>query len=727
MASITRANPYLEEIITILDMHLAKYQGDVDLARDRLSADENKWIDDEVMKCLTDARYFISNYYAYRDEKEGFKGLYPLFDSQEILYTEYRRLEKMYGKVRALVLKARQMGSTTYNCAEFFHKTIFAEHNNALIVGQHQGQASFICGMYESALDFIPWWIKPRIKSRTTGSKIEFDEKDERIRALRPGLKTTVYADNANKPSGVGRGMTFNKALFSELAFWENGSQLSKSLFPTMNTPDGFYVMESTANGRNDFWHNLWRRAEAGKVDWHPIFIPFYRREKTYSLPILKTEVFLVTGEEKEIRERIFKKESFLIKDETFKWMRNKKEEFIATDGDDTMFSQEYTSEAEESFQASAITAFPRGIIRRFSKTTINPRWVGEITYDFTAGKPKLHITDLGDTLAKREAQDIVYPEGNGTRLHIWEMPVRGGEYCIGVDVALGNPGGDYSCCQIVKKGIGHELDEQVACWHGLINPTGLSEIVFALGWLYNEALVAVEVNSYGMQTNSVLMRNYEYENIYRFKRLDRLTNFITNIVGFYSDVKSTDALMAKMSEYFLDDLIRIRCKFTMDEFNDYTENGAEGDGAHDDMVDALMIAIYCAHEGEVRERQDGNRKATAPTDGNTFFVKDRFGTIVAETNSQTEAERISRKHVGTTITRKAGASANIVLAGKKFKVPADLQNTDHSPIHDKQGSAHKLHYDEDVPAEEITAERIAEFEEMEESMENDPDAWKYV
>src|ERR1700721_1294294 len=80
MASILRANPHLEEIIQILDQHLVKYNGDFDLARDRLSKAENDWIDAEVLHCLTDARYFISNYYAYRDEKEGFKGLYPLFD-----------------------------------------------------------------------------------------------------------------------------------------------------------------------------------------------------------------------------------------------------------------------------------------------------------------------------------------------------------------------------------------------------------------------------------------------------------------------------------------------------------------------------------------------------------------------------------------------------------------------------------------------------------------------
>lgn len=719
MASITRANPYLEEIITILDMHLAKYQGDVDLARDRLSAEENKWIDDEVMKCLTDARYFISNYYAYRDEKEGFKGLYPLWDSQEILYNEYRQMEKMYGKVRALVLKARQMGSTTYNIAEFFWNTIFKEHAKSIMVGKDDRQTQSMFGMYSSALDFIPWWMKPRINVFQNGSVINFDEKDERLRAIRPGLKSWIYADNANKPSGVGRGDTFNRAMLSELSFWQNGSQLSKSLFPTMNTPDGFYVMESTANGRNDFWHNLWRRAEAGKIDWHPIFIPFYRRDKTYSLPILKTQVFVVTDEEKEMRERVFQKESVLIKDETFNWMRNKKEEFIATDGDDTMFSQEYTSEAEESFQASAVTAFPRGVINRFAKRVRNPIWVGEITADLDTRKAKLYGHEVV------EGESIPYPETEN-RLHIWEKPEVGAEYALGADVALGNPGGDYSTVQVVKKGSVHQKDVQVAMWHGLINPTAFASVIAAIGWMYNEALAAVEVNSFGMLTNSVLMRNLDYDNVYRYKHLDKIAHFITNTTGFLSTAKSTDALMAKMSEYLLDDEIEINCRFTMDEFRDYTEEGALGDGAHDDLVDALLIAVYCAHEAEVRDRQDGVRKPVV-VGANTFQIINRLGAIIVTTNSQAEAERLMGKHIGSSIKRTSGASAGLVLAGKRVRVPSDLQNTDHSPIHDKQGSAHKLHYEEDMPAEEITSEKIAEYEEMEEDTSNDPDAWMWA
>jgi hypothetical protein len=722
--AITRQNPYLAEILTDLDFHLQKYGGDESEAREHLSAADNEFIDEEYLHCMTDTRYFISNYFAYRDEKEGFKGLYPFFDSQEILFEEYRRLEKTYGRVRALVLKARQMGSTTYNVAEFFQKTVFAHHVGSIMVGKDDKQKNKMFSMYSSALDFIPWWMKPRQKTFQTNEIIEFDEKDERLRATRPGLKTIINWENANKPSGAGRGDTFNCALLSELAFWQNGSQLSKSLFPTFNTPDGFYVMESTANGRNDFWHNLWRRAERGEVDWHPIFIPFYRRSQTYSLPILKTEVFVLNEDETQMRERVLVKESFLIRNETFNWMRKRKEEFIATDGDDAMFSQEYTAEPEESFQSSAITAFPRHIIHRFSKLTRNPTEVGEIEYDTTLGKEKLHLKPFNSS------GDVPYPCNNNNRFHVWKRPVKGARYSMGVDVGLGNEGGDYSCIQVVRISEGpFERDEQVACWHGLINPSALAGICYSVGVWYNEALAAVEVNSYGEGTNFKLMREYEYENIYRFKRLDRIKNFITDISGWLSTSKSTDSLMASMSAAFLEDTIIINDKWTMDEFNDYTEEGARGKGSHDDMVDALLIALFCGHEGEIRARQEGKSQKKSE-DRDRYMVMDRFGTRVGEPegfDTWGEAERLSKIHPGSSVQRLSGAAAFTTLVGTRRKVPGDFYNTEFSEVHDKEKSAaHRLHFDKGVPVEDITPQMMQEFDEEQEDLANNPDYWKY-
>jgi hypothetical protein len=223
-------------------------------------------------------------------------------------------------------------------------------------------------------------------------------------------------------------------------------------------------------------------------------------------------------------------------------------------------------------------------------------------------------------------------------------------------------------------------------------------------------------------------MRSYEYENIHRYKRLDRITNFITNIVGFLTTSNSKDDLMGKMSEFLLDDRLIIWDKYTVDELNDFTEDGAMGDGAHDDYIMAFLIALYCGREAEARDRREGRIKKPEDTEHNTFHIINRLGTVIDTTTSQSEAERLAKKHIGTSIVRQAGATATAVLAGTKRKVPADFQSTDFSPIHDRQGTAHKMVYDEGVDAEDVTPEAIAEFEANEEALEtvSDEGAWRW-
>ena len=727
--SINRANKYLGEIIEILDMHRAKYRaGDIgdDEARASLSSADNEWIDGEMYHSLIDTRYFLSNYYAIRTEDKGFQGLYPFFDSQEILYEELRKMEKKYGRVRAIVDKARRMGYTTYMVGEFLHKTVIRyKHTNTVFVSQDEDGAKYNMEMYESAFSFLPWWMQPRVMKHENGKVYCFDEPDENLRTSRPGLKNWVYADNANRPSGVGRGKGFRCAMLDELAHWKDSSQLSKSLLRTFVATDGFYVMGSTANGRNDAWHNLWRKAEAGSIDWHPIFIPFYRRPKTYSLPIPNGEVFTLTEEEKEMVEQVKKKEGVTISNETINWMRKTKEEFIATDGDDMLFDQEYAITAETSFQNAIISAIPRGIINRYSKRTVQPRWVGEITFDFAQWVPHLYMKEL------KEGKEALYPETEN-RLHLWEKPQSGERYCVGVDVALGQKGGDYTSCTVMKISANAQLDEQVAQWHGYIDPYNLTDIVLALGWYYNEALVAVEVNSFGMATNTRLMRDYEYENIYRFKRMDRLKHFMTDIVGWWTDYKSKRTLVSYFSKMMLDEQVILRDKFLIDELRDFSDDlEADGDGAHDDYVISAMIALYCGHEGEFEERRQ--RPVESAKDLNNYIVYKmqmmdgmQIPVKLFQSASPFEAEKFSKTRIGSYIVNEHGAMADLVVKGKKVRVPADFQNTAYSPIHDRPGTRNQM-FSEGTPAEFIDSQSVADYEAQQGDEEtSDSEGWKW-
>ena len=119
------------------------------------------------------------------------------------------------------------MGSTTYNIGEMLRRTVLFEHRGGIWVGKDDKQKNKMFGMYSSALDYLPWWMKPRIKSFQTGEVIDFDERDEALRAIRPGLKTVVNWEQANKPSGAGRGDTFNVRIACQSCrYWMNGRSL---------------------------------------------------------------------------------------------------------------------------------------------------------------------------------------------------------------------------------------------------------------------------------------------------------------------------------------------------------------------------------------------------------------------------------------------------------------------------------------------------------------------
>jgi hypothetical protein len=320
---------------------------------------------------------------------------------------------------------------------------------------------------------------------------------------------------------------------------------------------------------------------------------------------------------------------------------------------------------------------------------------------------------------------DLEYPKHHN-RFSVWKRERPGAVYVVGVDVSLGNDGGDFSSITVIDISPDLPKDEVVAVWHGYIDPESLAEVVLAICWMYNEALAAVEVNSMGMVTNNKLVRQYEYENIYRYKHLDKLTHWMTDIIGFWTNDKTKRALMSKMSKTLLDDLLDIPDRFTVDEFYDFTEDGAEGDGAHDDFQMSLHIALYCGHENEYREMREGTSKQESTKQQNEFKILDRFGTIIQSTNSQHEAERVSKKNIGSSIVRTAGATAVVNLKGiGKRRVPSDLQNSDWSPVFDGDGTAARMHEDGMSP-EEITPEAIQQYEIDMEEMEDDENSWLY-
>ena len=360
MSQIPRKDKLIDEACDILDEHFKRSKFDLSIAWNTLSSVYLDFIYEELAKCMRDPRYYLENYHVVKTEAQGFRTLYPFWDSQEIFYSEIMEMISQGRPAKVLVLKARQLGLSTISEGLIFHRTIFNETINTLIVAQDTGQADYLFSMSTRAYEQLPWWMKPETRYRSKGRYLVFGSDSPE----RAGLESEIFVEAANKVTGVSVGKTIRAAHLSELSDWENAKTLTEQIFPTMNAPDELAIMESTARGRQGFWYDFWKQAVNrwgdGRWQWKPIFIEWFRCPDKYSLAIQDKSTFKLTEDESTFREKTIKETGFFIPNEMFNWKRMKMEETAALAGDEYSFYQEYPSNWMESFQSTGICAFPK-------------------------------------------------------------------------------------------------------------------------------------------------------------------------------------------------------------------------------------------------------------------------------------------------------------------------------------------------------------------------------
>src|ERR1700683_1206831 len=612
---IPRKDRTLDEAIQVLDGRFDEAEGDVNVAYQLLSKYELDFVDEEIRKCL-DFRYYAENYHIINSKHKGIMTLYPFLESQEIFYEKIVEIQRTGKPVQVICLKARQLGLSTVNEALILHRTIFNEVCNSIIVAQDPGIADWLFTMSRLAYDCLPWWLRPERRYESKGRYLEFDRRDDVMRMSKPGLRSMILVEAANKMSGLGVGKSFKCAHLSEISSWPDAKALSEQLFPSFsNTPDQIAVMESTARGRDNFFYDLWKAAWEGNITWTPIFIEFFRL-KQYSIPITAGATFERTKDEEALAHKVQEATKVALTDAQLNWRRSQMQiSRTLNRGDDSSFYQEYPGSTwMEAFQGSGICAFNKRKLQLILESTCaQPTYYGEI--ELKQNKDAKWISE--PRLTERKKGEKAPPAVDyGSRLYVWEQPEKESTYIIGADVAHGIYGGDFSCAQVLKIGYGPQPDVQVAEWHGWINPTPYGDTICALGYWYNTAMIAVECNDVGQSTNARVMRVLEYPNLFRWKHYDKIKNFMTDFFGWYTNVKTRDLIIAKFRAFIDDNMIIIRNEDLIDECFDFSsvdDSRFEGQATKDDRVFAMMIAIFCAHDAEGWSSDGGNIIKTPP------------------------------------------------------------------------------------------------------------------
>lgn len=536
-------------------------------------------------KIRTDRPWYMKSFLKIRDKNANLID-FKINKAQIAFEDEIKRCEIEGKPKRFIILKARQMGFSTFTEGLIFHDTSTNPLKSSLIVA-HEDQASQnLFNMSKLFYEELPDVIKP-MKKYSNGRILSFENPttDDFEKKKNPGLRSKITVSTAGTVE-VGRSATYHNIHASEVAFFPDASKTMLGLLQCVpDTPNTLVVLESTANGIGGYFYEQWQAATRGESDFIPLFYPWFF-DPTYTKDFITdeqkeefiSEVNMMLYDEK--GEKVPTEEYLLMKDHNLtyeqlnwrKWaIRNK------CQGDIELFRQEYPSTPEEAFIASGRPVFDIGALRKYLKLVKEP----------TRG----YLKETGRSIE-------FIPDEKGY-LHIFKKPEANRYYAIGADVAEGKIEGDYSVAMVGSD------DFEIHCmWYGHIDPDLFGEELVKLAKYYNGAYLAVENNNHGLATLKAIQRK-EYWNIFFAKTYDKVNDVITQKMGWNTNAKTKPMMIDKLREFVREMYITIPCKLLVTEMLSYIicDDGSTNaqEGTHDDTVmsTAIMLQVLLEGKGE--------------------------------------------------------------------------------------------------------------------------------
>lgn len=473
-----------------------------------------------------------------KDSSKGFIS-FELNSAQKIIDEGIEKQLKETGKVRVIILKARQMGISTYTTARVFWRAYFHAHHKSVVMAHDSGTSDALFTMSRNVIDNMLDEWKPKLKA-SNAKEIQFEHNSSGYR---------LYT--AGSPE-AGRGTTPTVCHLSEVAFWTHDTKILAGLFQGISQAAGTEViLESTANGIGNEFHRLWTGAVRGENEYLPIFVPWflmdeYRRTAPTDL--------VLTPEEEEYKQK------HKLDDHQIYWRRLK----IAESGE-MKFRQEYPATPEEAFIVSGNSVFDLDKLNSY----IPSKALGIKEFDYMS------------------CLFVDKPRGS---LEIYQYPKFNEPFIIGADVALG-VGQDSSAAVVMNKN-----REVCAVFRdNRIDPSQFGDLLFYLGRYYNNALIAVESNSMGIATLNRL-KQMKYVNLYHQTKVANVSDEVGERLGWRTTIATKSVIIGHLKNAIENFDVKVPSHYMIHELMMYVsdDNGKTGAvrGEHDDTVIALAIAL---------------------------------------------------------------------------------------------------------------------------------------
>ena len=183
---------------------------------------------------------------------------------QKRLHAQIEAQRARHGRVRMLVLKARQPGVSTYVAGRFFWRVTHTPGLQAFILSHRNQATENLFAIAKRFYEHCPAPVRPR-PGASNAKALSF-----------AGLDSGYRVGTASA-AGVGRAETIQCFHGSEVAFWPRAEEHVAGILQAVPDQAGTEViLESTANGLGGVFYDLARAAERGEGAFELAFIPWF-------------------------------------------------------------------------------------------------------------------------------------------------------------------------------------------------------------------------------------------------------------------------------------------------------------------------------------------------------------------------------------------------------------------------------------------------------------------
>lgn len=488
--------------------------------------------------------------------------------------------------IRVILLKARQWGgSTLVQLYMAWMQLVRHKGWNSLICGHLHQTSKSIKRMYNLLLRHYPPELIDDGEETPRFSKLEGQPNVQQIEA-----RECLVLTSSSRSEDAARGYDISMAHLSEVAFWPssvmfNPDDVVRSVCGSVVLkPESVIVVESTANGVGDYFHDEWLRAQDGRSDKVAVFVPWHE----IGMYVHEVKDPAALWEQMDEYERDLWNDGCTL--EQVNWYHCKRREYHTHE----LMMAEYPGTPQEAFRTTGRCPFaPEHLERMECACEHQPLLLGDIQGRGPGG------------LAAKEGIHLVRAS-NGL-LKVWQLPEADNRvsYMVVVDVGGRSLGSDYSVIAVWRLSSTVGPPAVVAQWRGHIYHDKLAWKAMQLAVFYHNALLVVECNTLtneaarAGESDYILRAVYDvYGNVYERGR---------HKYGFHTNVKTKSAAIDALIDAVRDGSYSEPDIDAVNEMRNYEDLGsgryAARPGKHDDIVMTRAIGLLLMREKQVATR----------------------------------------------------------------------------------------------------------------------------